>query len=417
MVGVAILTFASSTYQYAGSSSIFSWILAGVFSIFMALIYAEMVTAFPSSGAIVTFPYEAFGKNRISRYLAFLEGTGYYIGTLFGIVISAIILGSYISPVFATGTFGSFVIAEVSLIFAGVINLLGAKITSRVNLLMSLVFMVIFALVIILGFHNGSIMNMVPFFGGSSGISGILYAVPIAILAYGSWTAVITVPEETKDMKSMPKAIIYSLLVVTVLYSLLVMATYMNLNQKQLENTFYYYPVLGLVTLLGNHFLLLAFQFAALLAIVAVMIVMIMSNARILMALGKLKFVPKNVGVLNNKSIPVYATLLSLFIPMVLSALPSYYYQYVIIGAIIGTGLPRVIDIASYIKLRRSQGYSPRYRVKYGMLVALIAFFGLAISELSLGINDLEWSLVALAVMTLVFLIIEKYHKKSTSTI
>ena len=92
MVGVAILTFPSATYQMAGPSSILSWVLAGVFSLFMAFIYCEMVSAFPSSGALVRFPYEAFEKTKLSRYLAFLEGTGYYIGTVFGIVISAIIL-------------------------------------------------------------------------------------------------------------------------------------------------------------------------------------------------------------------------------------------------------------------------------------------------------------------------------------
>ncbi|MDE1834772.1 MAG: amino acid permease, partial [Candidatus Micrarchaeota archaeon] len=98
MVGVAILTFPSTTYQQAGPSAIIAWILAGVFSMFMAFIYSEMVTAFPRSGALVVFPYEAFGKGKLARYLAFLEGTGYYIGTVFGIVISAIILGDYISP-------------------------------------------------------------------------------------------------------------------------------------------------------------------------------------------------------------------------------------------------------------------------------------------------------------------------------
>ena len=410
MVGVAILTFASVTYGYAGPSSLISWILAGIFSIFMALVYSEMVTAFPDSGALVVFPYEGFGKRRLARYLAFLEGAGYYIGTLFGIVISAIILGSYVSPALATGTAGSLIIAELSLLFVGIINMLGAKVTSKANLLMSIFFMVIFSAIIILGIIHGSASRLIPFFSGTSKAVGIIYAIPIAILAYGSWTALITIPEEAKDVKKIPKAMIYSLLVVTLLYALIVLAVYMGLNSTQLNKTFYYYPVFGLVTLLGSNLLLWAFQIAAIFAIVAVMLVMVMSNSRILVALSRLKFLPGKMGEISQRSIPLYATLLSFLIPMTLSFFPTYYYQYVVIGAIIGTGLPRVIDLASYLKLRGSKSYKPSFKVKYGAAFAVAAFIGLVVSELSLGISDIEWSIVAFAILTFFFIILERAY-------
>jgi APA family basic amino acid/polyamine antiporter len=406
MVGVAVLTFPSVTYQQAGPASIISWVLAGIFSLFMALVYVEMVTAFPKSGAFVVFPYEAFGKGRLARYLAFLEGIGYYLGTVFGIVISAIILGNYIGPGFATGTLGSFVIAEVSLLIAGAINILGAKLTSRVNFYMSLFFMVFFSLIIVLGIVNGHISNLIPFLSGS-GLPGLVYAIPVAILAYGAWTAVIAIPEETRKVSDMPKAVIYSIIVVTALYALLVLATYMNLSPYQLNNTFYYYPVLGLVTLFHSQAVLWVFEVASAFAIFAVMLVMVLANARIVFALTKLRFLPESMAKMSSRSIPIYATLISFLIPMLLSAFPTYYYQYVIIGALIGTGLPRVIDLASYLKIRRSGSYRPAFRVKWGTAVALIAFLGLAISELSLGISDVLWSVVTFVVLTAIFLLIE----------
>ncbi len=407
MVGVAILTFPSVTYQQAGPSSIISWIAAGIFSLLMALIYAEMVTAFPRSGALVTFPYEAFGRGKLARYLAFLEGIGYYLGTLFGIVISAIIIGNYMGPAFSTGTVGSFAIAEISLIVVGAINLLGARITSRANLVMSIFFISLFALVIILALMHGSFAGLSPFISGS-GIPGIVYAIPIAILAYGSWTALITIPEEATEVKKIPKAIIYSIIVVTVLYALMVLVTYMNLNANQLANTYYYYPVLGLVTLLGNPSLAFLFDIAAVLSMVAVMLVMVLSNTRIAYALSKLRFAPSSLGILSRNSIPVYATIASFAIPMVLSAFPSYYYQYVIIGAIIGTGLPRVIDLASYLRLRKARAYKPSFRVRYGIVVALAAAIGLIVSELSLALSDVLWSVAAFILLTLLFLAIER---------
>ncbi|MCL5008523.1 MAG: APC family permease [Candidatus Marsarchaeota archaeon] len=410
MVGVAILTFPSVTYQQAGPAGILAWVFAGVFSLLMALVYSEMVTAFPKSGALVVFPYEAFKKGKLARYLAFLEGIGYYIGTVFGIVISAIILGNYISPEFATGTPGSFLIAEASILIVGIINLYGARITSKANTLMSIFFMAFFAIVIIFGLLHGSASNLAPFFSGSGGV-GIIYGIPIAILAFGSWTALITIPEETKKVGTIPKAVIWSIITVTVLYVLIVLAVYMNLNAHSINSTYYNDPVLGLVASFNNGLLLTLFEVAAVLSVMAVMLVLILSNARIAMALSQINFLPKSMSKMSSRSIPVYATIASFAIPMLLSAFPNNYYQYVIIGAIVGTGLPRIIDLVSYFVIRKRSDYKPTFKLKYGVIISLLALVGLAVSELSLGTSDVFWSAVTLLALTGVFLAIEKWHK------
>lgn len=410
MVGVAILTFPSMTYGYAGPSALVGWILAGIFSILMAIVYAEMVTAFPKSGALVVFPYEAFGKGRLARYLAFLEGIGYYIGTLFGIIVSAIILGEYISPWFGTGI-GLIVAAEASLVFVGAVNILGAKMTSRANKIMSIIFTALFGVVIAVGLWFGHASNLIPFVSGANGLVGIIYTIPVAILAYGAWTAIIAVPEETKNVRDIPKALIYSLGIVTLLYALLVLVTYMNLSASQLapSGSFYYYPVYGLVAGFGNSIFTILFQIAAVLSIVAVMVVMVMANARINYALGKLDFLPQKLNKMSSHSIPLYATLLAVAIPMLLSLFPSEYYQYVIIGAIIGTGIPRIIDLAAYIKIRNKSSYKPTFKVKYGIAIAVIAFAGLVISEIGIGISDVFWSVASFIAITLAFFVVEKF--------
>lgn len=410
MVGVAILTFPSMTYASAGPSSILSWLLAGVFSILMALIYAEMVTAFPKSGALVVFPYEAFGKGRLASYLAFLEGIGYYLGTLFGIVVSAIIIGNYISPWFSSGV-GLILAGEIALLFVGVINLLGAKMTSNANKAMSIVFIAFFSLIIILALLHGNFSNLKPFVSGTSGAYGIVDSIAVAILAYGSWTAIIAVPEETRNVRSMAKAIIYSIIIVTVLYTLLVLSAYVGLTGAQLGANFEY-PILALVATFHSAALNYAFEISAVLAILAVMLVMIMANARIVYALGKLNFLPHSMEKLSGSSIPLYATLLSFGIPMLLTLFPSQYYQYVIIGAIVGTGIPRIIDLAAYLKIRNKPSYKPQFRVKYGLPIAAIALIGLLISEIGISTNDVLWSVATFVLITLAFVLVERWRRK-----
>ena len=407
MVGVAILTFPAQTFASAGPSSIISWVLAGVFSILMAVVYAEMATAFPRSGALVVFPYEAFGRGRWARYLAFLEGVGFYLGTLFGIVVSAIILGNYISPWFSNGI-GLVVAAEAALLFVGAINILGAKVTSNTNKAMSILFTALFGVIIALGLWYGKLSRLVPFVSGSSGAFGIIYSIPIAILAYGAWTAVIAVPEETERVRDMPRALIYSVGIATLIYALLVLVTYTNMSAAQLTGQgAYYYPVLALVSTFNNPVVLLLFKAAAILSIVAVMLVMVMANARIAYAMGKLDFLPDSMKRLSGHSVPLYATLIAFAMPMLLSLFPSYYYQYVIIGAIVGTGMPRLIDLAAYLRIRRRRDYRPAFRLRHGLAIAAVALAGLAVSELSIGISDTVWSVIALAVITAAFVFVE----------
>ncbi|MDE1834763.1 MAG: amino acid permease, partial [Candidatus Micrarchaeota archaeon] len=315
-----------------------------------------------------------------------------------------------ISPAFSGGI-GQIAIAEVALLITGTINVFGVKITSRINILMSIFFMAIFAIIIVLALLHGNPSNLSPFFSGSSGAMGIILAIPIAILAYGSWTVLITIPEETAQVKKIPKAVFWSILAVTIFYALLVLAVYLNVSAKSLNDPTDLYPVYILVSLLGSSTLTAVFQIGAVLAIAAVMLVMVLSNARILYALANLNFLPQSMNKMNNSAIPIYATLLSFIIPMALSVFPDQYYQYVVIGAIIGTGLPRIIDLASYLKIRNVPSYHPSYRVRYGLAVALIAFAGLVISELSLGISDVTWSVAAFVLLTLIFVAVDWRRK------
>jgi basic amino acid/polyamine antiporter, APA family len=413
MVGVAILTFPSLTYSTAGPASIISWILAGIFSILMALIYVEMLTAFPKSGSLVVFPYEAFGKGRLARYLAFLEGIGYYLGTLFAIVVSALIIGNYISPWFSSGL-GLIIAGEAAMLAVGIVNLYGVRMTSSANKMMSIFFTAFFAIIIAIGLWHKNFSSLLPFVSGTSGATGIITMVAITILAYGAWTTAIMVPEETKKIKGMAKAVIYSIIVVTVLYALLVLVTYTNLSAAQINNSSssaYYYPILALVATFHNGILTLFFKVAAILAMLAAMLIMVLANARITYALAKLDFLPKATKKISKHDIPIYATLIAFIIPMALTLLGiNYYYQYVVIGAIIGTAIPRIIDIAAYLKIRKKSSYKPTFKVKYGIWVAGAAFLGLVISSIGLGISDLLWFAVSMILITIAFFGIEKWR-------
>src|SRR6056297_3416855 len=77
MVGSAIFVFPGSTGRLTGPSAVGAWFLAGILMIAIALCYTELSLAFPETGAVAVFPYEAFGPYPAVRaFASYLEGVG-----------------------------------------------------------------------------------------------------------------------------------------------------------------------------------------------------------------------------------------------------------------------------------------------------------------------------------------------------
>jgi amino acid transporter len=61
IIGSGWLLGALTAAQVAGAASLLSWILGGVIIAILALIHAELGTAYPVSGGTARFPHFVFG--------------------------------------------------------------------------------------------------------------------------------------------------------------------------------------------------------------------------------------------------------------------------------------------------------------------------------------------------------------------
>ncbi|UTB31986.1 MAG: amino acid permease [Methanobacterium sp. ERen5] len=223
--GIFIVTGVASA-KFAGPAIIVSFIVSAIACTFTALCYAEFASMLPISGSVYTYTYVTMGEIwawmigwvLIFEYLisasAVAVGWSSYVVELLnsiGINLPHMITGS----IFVGGLIN--VPAVLIILTLTMILFIGAQESTRVNGAIVLINMAIIVIFIIFGLKFINPSNYHPF--TPYGITGIFQGAAMVFFAYIGFDAVSTAAEETKDpQKNLPKGIIGSLLISSVLY-------------------------------------------------------------------------------------------------------------------------------------------------------------------------------------------------------
>lgn len=240
--GIFVLTGVAAA-NYAGPGIIFSFVLAGLVSGLAAIVYAELAAAMPAAGSVYTYSYVSLGEivawlvgwNLILEYLvaagAVAIGWSSYIADLLRSVGLALPPALIKSP-FEGGIFNVpavfIVLAVTALIITGTQHSAAAN---KVVVLAKLAAIGLFLLVGVRHIDPANWSPLLPF-----GVAGVFQGAAIVFFAYIGFDAVATASEEVKNpQRDLPRGIILSLLISTVLYvgvavTLTGMVKYTNLN-------------------------------------------------------------------------------------------------------------------------------------------------------------------------------------------
>lgn len=132
VLGSGILILPGMTAAIAGQAAIVSWILMVILSIPLAHTFANLSSAFPSSGGIATFAHKAFGY-----YVGALVGWFFFFAGSIGQIIVSLTGGTYIAFAFQLPPFSSYIIAIVFLFISLAGNYYGIKTSSKVQFVIS----------------------------------------------------------------------------------------------------------------------------------------------------------------------------------------------------------------------------------------------------------------------------------------
>ncbi len=216
---------------------LFAWVLGGVVSLLGALCYAELATAYPSAGGDYHFLHRAFG-----RHVSFLFAwSRFSVITTGSIALLAFVFGDYMTQIVPLGAHSSAIWGAASILALTWLNIRGVREGATVQLLLTIVeasgLVLVFVAGVVaalggLGPSDAAAGSAASAAAGAAAAGGagaarafswsaFGLAMVFVLLTYGGWNEAAYISAEIKDRKrNMVKAMVASILAVTVLYLL-----------------------------------------------------------------------------------------------------------------------------------------------------------------------------------------------------
>lgn len=412
MFGLAIFVFPGTTGKLIGGWDVVAWPLTGALMVSVALIYSELSSAYKISGGPVLYIKLVTGESFVSNMLSFITTVGFYIGWTIAIVIGAISVPQYLAYAFPFISNYSNILPPILVILSYIISIMGIKKATRANYILTLFLLAMSFVYSYMILSRGDFSNIIS--SQKFQLTPFLSSIGIIIGAYGAWVGIPTLYNEIKDPdKTVPKAVVMSLVFTAGIYTILVLSIhsvipyeYFVTNPEAQISPFSY--ALKLINS-GGYFKVI-FSLAVFLAIFTTMIVGMLSigtsihmASEYLLISRKLSEMDKKVGGSNAISTLVTA-LPSLFLSME----PQYFFQLMVIGLVVGTDLPYIINLVSYIlyKIKKADSRAS-FKLPFGTGVGALAFALVAISTINLSLYELKWSLAAITIIVILFILLK----------
>ncbi|MDR3637376.1 MAG: amino acid permease [Isosphaeraceae bacterium] len=420
--GIFVLTGVAA-HDKAGPALMVSFVVAGLACVFAALCYAEFASMVPVAGSAYTYAYATLGElfawiigwDLVLEYAVgaatVAHGWSHYFQDFIGIKwiglrLPEILTKAPIDYDPATGQLlgtGAFIDLP-ALVIAGIVTVVlvvGIKESARFNTLMVLVKLAVVLFVIVVGSFYVDPANWKPFapygFGGLSffgknvwGMTnaageslGVLAGAATIFFAYIGFDSVSTHSEEAKNpQRDVPIGIIASLILCTILYiAVAAVLTGMVPSHKIHIDA----PVSDAFAQKGLPWAQALISLGALTGITSVLLVMMLSQPRVLLAMARDGLVPPSFfGAIHEKfRTPWKSTILTgIFVGLMGAFLPLRILAELVN---IGTLLAFVIVCAAVLIMRKKYPDAPRpFRAPLvpltpilGILTCLVLMFSL----------------------------------------
>ncbi|MDH7638561.1 APC family permease [Sphingomonas oryzagri] len=232
-IGTGIFVALTTAVPEAGPAVIVSFVIAGITAALTALCYAELASCVPAAGSSYSYAYATLGE--LAAFLigacllleygvsasAIAVGWGQYLNELFAVTMGWHIPDAIANP---PGHGGIVNLPAVLLVALCLILLLrGAKESTTANAVLVVAKLAVLALFVVIALAHAKAGNFKPF--APLGIAGIGSAASSIFFSYIGIDAVSTAGEEVKDpRRTLPLAIVLSLLIVTAAYILVAIA-------------------------------------------------------------------------------------------------------------------------------------------------------------------------------------------------
>ncbi|MGD8637281.1 MAG: amino acid permease [Nitrosopumilaceae archaeon] len=230
ILGAGIYVLIGEAAGFAGNSVWMAFVLGTIVALFAGFSYAELSSLFPKAAAEYVFIKNAFKNN----FFAFVIGWLTAITSIITAATVALGFGGY----FAEFLDIPIIISAIGLLgILSVVNFVGIRESSWMNTIFTIIEAAGLILIIVIGF---TISNPEPvdYIDSPTGFSGIAIAFVLIFFAFIGFEDMANVAEEVKKpRKTLPRAIILSVLISGILYILVSLAVVRVVPWEELANS------------------------------------------------------------------------------------------------------------------------------------------------------------------------------------
>ncbi|MFI6942404.1 amino acid permease [Streptomyces sp. NPDC050418] len=387
--GIFVLT-GKVAKENAGPAVALAFVVAGLVCALAALCYAEFASTVPVAGSAYTFSYASLGE-----LPAWIIGWDLILEMALGCAVVAVGWSGYVRSLMDTaglhlpdaltgthdGNFGFDILACALVLLLTGILIAGMKLSSRVTAVVVAIKVTVVLIVIVVGafFITGS--NYKPFIPPSQpveagsglaapliqtifgwaptnfGVMGIFTAAAVVFFAFIGFDIVATAAEETKNpQRDVPRGILGSLLICTVLYVLVSIVVTGMQKYTELSTDA---PLADAFKAVGHPFWAGLISFGAAVGLTTVCMILLLGQTRVFFAMSRDGLLPRQFSVVHPRfRTPYRSTILLGVIVAIVAGFTSIDVLAELVN--IGTLFAFVVVAIGVVILRKKRPDLPR---------------------------------------------------------
>lgn len=347
MIAAGIFTLSGLAIRNVGSSAIISFILAAFVSLFTALTYCEFVSVYPKSGEGYLYARKTF-----IAPIAYLVGVALFLGYVSSCSFYLSSLSAYFQEFIWHAPFEKLagVVFLIALIF---LNIKGSKESGVFQVVVTAAKVILLIWFVAGGLRFLSVQDLIDKL--NTNIAQILQTSTLVFITFFGFSAIAASAGEVKDpVKNIPKAIFWSMGIVSVLYVFVVLVILAsNLTEYDeaamgIAAKKFLGSIGGLVIVAGGIFSMISASNAS-----------IMAGSRVALAMSDMGHLPALIGKIHKKfdtpwmAVCVVGGLIMLFTVMLPLEELAHFADTVLLFALIMVNIALILHRRKYPNLPR----------------------------------------------------------------
>jgi len=298
IVGAGIYALVGKVAGFSGNAIWVSFLLGAAIASLTGLSYAELSRLIPSAGGEYDYVLKASRRESV----AFIVG---WLVILTGVISAAAVALGFAGYLKAYTGVAEPVTASLLVLGLSTLSFWGIRESIRLNVLFTIIEVLGLAIIIVVGIP---FIGSVNYLENPHGVQGVVFATALVMFAYLGFEGIVKLGEETKEPETViPKAIIASIIITTVLYVLVGISAVSVVPYQQLASS--PAPIADIALRAQGGGLYGALSAISLLATTNTTLILLIATSRILYHVAKRSAMPFLPRVHRKRGTPYFAIL------------------------------------------------------------------------------------------------------------